>query len=70
MEYKEAYDRLWTWEWDVKEAAHVVVEALLKKPDRENAGVLKTDCRAVDKCLDSCKDCLFHNLNNNVWDNE
>lgn len=67
MEYKEAYDILWSWEWDVKQAAHELVQALMSKPDKENAWVLKTDCRAVDKCLDSCKDCLFNNLNNNDW---
>lgn len=35
MEYKEAYDILWSWEWDVKQAAHELVQALMSKPDRE-----------------------------------
>ena len=57
MEYKEAYDRLGTGEWDIKEAAHVVVNTLLNK-DR-----IEKKCGMWKNCKDHCKECLFNVLN-------
>lgn len=57
MEYKEAYDRLGTGEWDIKEAAHVVVSTLL------NTERIEKKCGMWKNCKDHCKECLFNVLN-------
>lgn len=63
MEIKEAYEILGSWEWDVKTAAHELVEALMKKPPRN------TDCNAEKFCRADCSDCLFSwDLEDNYWE--
>ena len=59
MEYKEAYDRLGTGEWDIKEAAHVVVNTLL------NTDRIEKKCWMWKSCKDKCSECLFNVLNTN-----
>lgn len=62
MEYKEAYEILGSWEWDIKEASHTVVNTLLNKDKSEK------QCGMWKNCKDHCKECLFNILNDNGKD--
>lgn len=54
MNIKECYDVLGSWEWDVKQAAHDLVEAL--KPQRLPRNYT---CEAIEHCKANCIECLF-----------